>query len=172
MHSMYTVYMYMYTHVHTCSHKHADARTHTRTWDLHINELVLNTDFDQLLHDKGIDIVCYRTIQVLLSHCVYRQQLGVLFHLKPSSQYDARASITSRASGWRWNRLNFYSSVVSRALASVQPIRLSKNLMSEMQFDWKKTFFPWCSRRQRHIVNQALLCHLITDCLWLCLLEV
>ena len=62
--------------------------------------------------------------------------------LKPGSQYDARASVASRVSGWRWNRLDFYSSVASWALASVQPIRLSKNLMSEMQFDWwKKTFF-------------------------------
>ena len=31
--------------------------------------------------------------------------------VKPGSQYDARASVASRASGWRWNRLDFYSSV-------------------------------------------------------------
>ena len=61
--------------------------------------------------------------------------------LKPGSQYDARASVVSRASGWRWNRLDFYSSVASRALASVQPIRLSKNLTSGMQFDWRKKTF-------------------------------
>ena len=66
--------------------------------------------------------------------------------IKPGSQYDAHASVASRASGWRWNRLDFYSSVASRALASVQPIRLSKNLTSGMQFDWwKKDFFPWRS---------------------------
>ena len=42
-------------------------------------------------------------------------------------------SITSI--GCRWNRLDFYSSIVSPALASIQPIRLSKNLMSGIQFD-------------------------------------
>ena len=52
----------------------------------------------------------------------------------PGSQY-ARTSVASRASGWRWNRLDFYSSIVLWALASVQPIRLSKNLTSGMQFD-------------------------------------
>ena len=74
---------------------------------------------------------------------------------KPGSQYDARASIALRASGWCWNRLDFYSSVASLALASVQPIRLSKNLRDAI---WlvKKTFFLWRSQRQRHIVNQAL----------------
>ena len=78
-------------------------------------------------------------------------------HIKPGSQYDARASIASRASGWRWNRLDFYSSIASRALASVQPIRLSKILMSGMQFDWwKKEFFSWRSQRQHYAVNQAL----------------
>ena len=76
--------------------------------------------------------------------------------LKPGSQYDARASVASRASGWRWNRIDFYSSIASWALASVQPIRLSKNLMSGMQFDWWKKERSWRSRRQCHIVNQAL----------------
>ena len=79
--------------------------------------------------------------------------------IKPGSQYDACANVASRASRWRWNRLDFYSSIASRALASVQPIRLSKKLTSGMQFDWWKDFFPWRSRRlwrQRHIVNQAL----------------
>ena len=64
--------------------------------------------------------------------------------LKPGSQYDARASVASRVSGWRWNRLDFYSSVASRALACIQPIRMLKNLMSGMQFHWWKkrsTFF-------------------------------
>ena len=56
--------------------------------------------------------------------------------IKPGSQYDAHANVASRAPGWRWNRLDFYSSVALQALASVQPIRLSKNLMSEIQFDW------------------------------------
>ena len=61
--------------------------------------------------------------------------------IKPGSQYDACASIALWASGWRWNRLNFYSSVVSRVLASVQPIRLLKKLTSGMQFDrWKILF--------------------------------
>ena len=61
--------------------------------------------------------------------------------VKPGSQYDAHASIVSWASGWRWNRLDFYSIVVLRALASVQPIRLLRNLTSGMQFDlWKNTF--------------------------------
>ena len=55
--------------------------------------------------------------------------------LKPGSQYDARASVALRASGCRWNRLDFYSSIASRALTSVQPIRLSKNLATGMQFD-------------------------------------
>ena len=42
---------------------------------------------------------------------------------------------------WHWNRLDFYSSVVLRTLANVQPIRLPKNLTSGMQFDkWKNTF--------------------------------
>ena len=61
--------------------------------------------------------------------------------LKPGSQYDARASVASRVLGWRWNRLDFYSNVASRALASVQPIRLSKKLMCGMQFDWWKRLF-------------------------------
>ena len=61
--------------------------------------------------------------------------------IKPSSQYDTRSSIALRASGWCWNRLDFYSSVASQELASVQPIRLLKNLMSEMQFDWWKNTF-------------------------------
>ena len=82
------------------------------------------------------------------------------YTVKPGSQYDARASVAPRASGLRWNRLDFYSSVALRVLASVQPIRLLKNLTSGMQFDWwKKDFFLWRSRRswrQRHIVNQAL----------------
>ena len=51
-------------------------------------------------------------------------------------------AVASRVSGWCWSRLDFYSSVTSRVLASVQPIRLSKNLSSEMQFDWKKILFP------------------------------
>ena len=55
--------------------------------------------------------------------------------------YDACASVALRASGLRWNRLDFYSSVASWALASVQPIRLSKNLTSGMQFDWWKRLF-------------------------------
>ena len=62
--------------------------------------------------------------------------------IKPASQYDAHANVASRAPGWRWNRLDFYSSVALQALASVQPIRLSKNLMSEIQFDWLKILFP------------------------------
>ena len=35
------------------------------------------------------------------------------------------------ALGWRWNRLDFYSSVASRELASVQPIRLLKNYVRD-----------------------------------------
>ena len=63
--------------------------------------------------------------------------------IKPGSQYDAHASVASRTSGWHWNRLDFYSSVASRALASIQPIRLPKNLMSEIQFDWWKNTFSF-----------------------------
>ena len=55
--------------------------------------------------------------------------------IKPGSQYDAHSNVASWAPGWHWNRLDFYSSVASQALASVQPIRLLKNLMSEIQFD-------------------------------------
>ena len=66
--------------------------------------------------------------------------------VKPGSQYDACASV---ASGWCWNKLDFYSSVASWALASIQPIRLSKNLTSGMQFDWwKKTLF--CDAHDAH----------------------
>ena len=72
---------------------------------------------------------------------VWREYMPLL-RIKPGSQYDAHASIASwasRASGWCWNRLDFYSSIASRALASVQPIRSSKNLMSG--WCWKNTFF-------------------------------
>ena len=62
--------------------------------------------------------------------------------IKPALQYDAHANVASRVPGWCWNRLDFYSSVALQALASVQPIRLSKNLMSEIQFDWWKILFP------------------------------
>ena len=61
--------------------------------------------------------------------------------VKLGSQYDARASVASQASGWRWNRLDFYSNVASQALASVQPISLLKNITSGMQFDWWKKDF-------------------------------
>ena len=70
---------------------------------------------------------------------------------RPGSQYDVRTSVVSRASEWRWNRLEFYSSVVSWALASVQPIRLSKNLTSRMQFDWWKN----TSSRDTHDARDA-----------------
>ena len=53
--------------------------------------------------------------------------LDLISTLKPGSQYDTRTSVASRVSGWCWNRLYFYSSVASWALASIQPIRLSKN---------------------------------------------
>ena len=70
-------------------------------------------------------------------------QKRAVWGLKLGSQYYAHASVVSQASGWCWNRLDFYSSVASWALTSVQPIWLSKNLLSGMQFDWwKKKLFP------------------------------
>ena len=47
--------------------------------------------------------------------CMGEQQIMV----KAGSQYDTRASVVSWALGLRWNRLNFYSSIASPALASV-----------------------------------------------------
>ena len=80
-----------------------------------------------------------------------------LFTLKAGSQYDARACVASRVSEWCWNRLDFYSNVASRALASIQPIILSKNLtVRDAIWLVKKRIFPWRLWRQRHIVNQAL----------------
>ena len=64
-----------------------------------------------------------------------RYQYVWIVSVKHGSQYDACATIALRASGWRWNRLDFYSSLASWALASIQPIRLSKNLTTEIQFD-------------------------------------
>ena len=46
--------------------------------------------------------------------------------VKPGLQYDDDASVGLRVLGWHWNRLTFYSSVASPALASVQSIKLSK----------------------------------------------
>ena len=63
-------------------------------------------------------------------HCSFVYSSRTVYvhrRLKPGSQYDARTSIASRASGWCRNRLNFYYSIVSRAFSSGQPIRLSKN---------------------------------------------
>ena len=63
-------------------------------------------------------------------HCSFVYSSRTVYihrRLKPGSQYDACTSIASRASGWRRNRLDFYYSIVSRAFASGQPIRLSKN---------------------------------------------
>ena len=75
--------------------------------------------------------------------CATRQNMRASSTIKPGSQYDARASVASRASGWCWNRLDFYFSVALRVLASIQPIRLFKNLTSGMQFDWwKKILIP------------------------------
>ena len=124
------------------------------------------------LPDEYVAERSYHSVSTLQlgPHCMWLILFGGWYYkaetfiveLRPGSQYDARASVASRASGWRWNRLDFYSNVALRALASVQPIRLSKNLTSGMQFDWwKRDFFPWrsrrswCSRRQRHIVNQV-----------------
>ena len=94
----------------------------------------------------------------------------LLSNLKPGSQNDACASVALRASGWRWNRLNFYSSIASRALASVQPIRLSKNLTSGMQFDGKKnTFFRDAhdARSASVILWTRLNITFVTWCHWL-----
>ena len=59
---------------------------------------------------------------------------------------DAAASIVSRVSMWL-DRLNFYSSIVSLALASIQPIRLLKNLIIIRNWIWqvKNTFYLWRS---------------------------
>ena len=81
------------------------------------------------------------TVQVDDTWPILNWPIQLKHKLKPGSQYDARASVAMRASGWHWNRLDFYSSVASWALASVQPIRLSKNLTSAMQFDWWKRLF-------------------------------
>ena len=82
------------------------------------------------------------TIQWHTARMFFTYLCEIHYHgwLKPGSQFDPRTSVVLWASGWRWNRLDFYSSVASRALASVQPIRLSKNLTSGMQFDWWKDF--------------------------------
>ena len=47
------------------------------------------------------------------------------FIVKAGSQFDTGPSVASQASIWHsvWNRLDFYSSVASLALASIQPIK-------------------------------------------------
>ena len=67
------------------------------------------------------------------------------------------ASVTSWASRWHWNRLDFYSSVASPASNQSD---CWKNLMSGIEFDqqfflWRSRC-SWCLQRQHHIVNQAL----------------
>ena len=64
---------------------------------------------------------------------------AVSWWLKPGSQYDAGASVALQVSGWCWNGLYFYSMC---CVASIQPIRLSKNLTSGIEF-WlvKKSIF-------------------------------
>ena len=61
--------------------------------------------------DSGPTCICYFC-------CVVTLNLVHSKTLVPASQ----------ALGWHWNRLNFYSSIASPALASIQPIKLSKNL--------------------------------------------
>ena len=79
-------------------------------------------------------------------------------HLKTASQYDIGTSIASQASGWRQNRLDFYSNIVSSALASIQPIRLLKFWHQEYILTSKKNTFTWCSQLSSVIiVNQALI---------------
>ena len=79
-----------------------------------------------------------RTMYMYIQHCIY--DLHVAYKLGP--QYDAGASVVSWMSGWRCNRLDFYSSVASPVLASVQPIRLLKCLTSGKELDWWKNAFP------------------------------
>ena len=64
---------------------------------------------------------------------------------------DAGRSVVSQASVWCWNRLNFYSSVVSPVLASVQSIRLSTTFTSGIEFDqWKNNFS--CNAHSANII--------------------
>ena len=51
-----------------------------------------------------------------------------MYVLKAGSQYDIGTIMVSGASAWRWNRLNFYSSIALPVLASIQPIILLKIL--------------------------------------------
>ena len=58
-------------------------------------------------------------------------------------QYDAGTNIVLQVLGWCWNRLDFYSSIVSPALAGVQSIRSSKNNIMEYNLTSEKNnFFP------------------------------
>ena len=86
--------------------------------------------------------ICTIILSPLLVRC--RFSMCWIQTVQPGSQYGAHTSVASRASGWCWNILDFYSSVALQVLASVQPIRMSKNLTSGMQFDWwKNTFFHY-----------------------------
>ena len=72
-------------------------------------------------------------------------------HLKTASQYDIGTSVASQASGWRQNRLDFYSNIASSALASIQPIRLLKFWHQEYILTSKKKYF--------YMMLTALQCH-------------
>ena len=101
--------------------------------------------FKAVISSEGLSIDSTdSTLTINNSECVRKSYFGYYLvqladngvtHYKAGSQYDSGASMASQASGWCWNRLNFYSSIASPALASVQPIRLSKNWTSGIEFD-------------------------------------
>ena len=86
------------------------------------------------------------------------------------AQYDTHASVVSWASGWHRNRLDFYSSVASQTLASVQPIRLLKKFhVRDAIWLVKKIHFPmtlWAPAS--FIVNPAWLNMNFTQCIIPC----
>ena len=53
----------------------------------------------------------------MLKACEWQTKQYENASIKPGSQYDARASVVLQVLGWRWNRLDFYSSIASQALA-------------------------------------------------------
>ena len=61
--------------------------------------------------------------------------------VKAGSQYDAGSSVASWALGWRWNRLDFYSSIVLLVLVSIQPIRLLKKYDTRNRIWLVKRYF-------------------------------